>query len=108
MKEYLVGIVLAGVGLASLAVMTFTPPRDATQLALVFSPWLSQEEVLARIIDLDVRLVRNGVSASVLIVDFAHAPEIGPVLAERALFVADARAVGACFGGLQGTLGVSQ
>lgn len=89
---------MAGIGLVVLTVLTFTPPRDATQLALVFPPWLSQKEVFARIADLDVRLVRNGFSASVLIVDFSHDPGLGQAIRKRAPVVADARVVGACLG----------
>lgn len=89
---------MAGLGLVVLTVLTFAPPRDATQLALVFPPWLSREEVFARIADLDVRLVRNGLLESVLIVDFAHDPALGEAIRKRAPVVADARVIFACLG----------
>ncbi len=96
MKNYGNAFILSAAGLTFLSILTIQPAADAHQMAAIFAPWMSQDDILRRLDDLDLRYVRQGWNASVLIVDVSADPSLRRSLADRSLFLADVDLVAIC------------
>ena len=96
------GLDYARIGLAALASLygiarVGLAPRDAAKgIAVVFAPWVSQEQAFARAAQPGGRLVRAG-GLPFIVVVMPESPDYATrVLAQGALLVADPTVLGGC------------
>jgi hypothetical protein len=93
------GILIAGFALASFCAVAriALEPRDPSAgVAVVFAPWTSQEDALARAVEAGGRFVRYGAFPFVVVVMPETADYLSRISRDGALLVADPRALAAC------------
>jgi hypothetical protein len=93
------GILIAGFALASFCAVAriALEPRDpAAGVAVVFAPWTSQEDALARAVEAGGRFIRYGAFPFVVVVMPETADYLSRISRDGALLVADPRALAAC------------
>jgi hypothetical protein len=72
-------------------------PRDPSAgVAVVFAPWTSQEDALARAVEAGGRFIRYGAFPFVVVVMPETADYLSRISRDGALLVADPRALAAC------------
>ena len=89
-------ILIAVTGLSLLILLTVTPAPGAQQLAVVIPPWKRLDETMNTLMNLDVRLVRHGMSDRIVIVDTAQDPNSREELGNLGVVLMDPRVIGAC------------
>ncbi|MGO8919905.1 MAG: hypothetical protein ACLQJR_28735 [Stellaceae bacterium] len=102
-----VALVAAVMSVASVAAVGWlqAQPRDASEVAAVFPPWMAQQAALMRVAAAGGVVVRQGVLDTILVVH-GDDPGIGSRLyAEGALAVVDPVAFGGCL--VKAPVGVS-
>ena len=93
------GILIAGFALASFCAVAriALQPRDpAAGVAVVFAPWTSQEDALARAVEAGGRFVRYGAFPFIVVIVPETADYLSRISSDGAVLVADPRALAAC------------
>jgi hypothetical protein len=97
--SFIDGVLIACLALASFCVIARIglAPRDpASGVAVVFAPWTSREDALARAVDAGGRFVRYGAFSFIVVIVPEVADYPSRILSDGALLVADPRALAAC------------
>jgi hypothetical protein len=71
-------------------------PRDASEVAVIFAPWMTGEDAFARVLAADGLVMRQGIIDSILVVHGANAGLIDRLYAVGAWAVIDPVAFGGC------------
>jgi len=82
--------------MAVLFAARLAPVEGASQIAVLFPPWQSEEEVLGILAATGASIVRPGGMASIWIMDAAPGSATRLALQDAAWAVLDAKAFGAC------------
>lgn len=87
--------VMAAASVAALAVLE-ARPRDFSEVAAIFPPWMARERALAAVISAGGLVVRQGAVGSILVVHGNDPGVIGRLHAAGAWLVIDPVAFGGC------------
>jgi len=71
-------------------------PRDATEVAVIFAPWMTREDAFARVLAADGLVMRQGIIESILVVHGVDFGLIDRLYAVGAWAVIDPVAFGGC------------
>ena len=98
-RPFVDGILIVGFALASFCAVAriALEPRDpASGVAVVFAPWTSQEDALARAVEAGGRFVRYGAFPFIVVIVPETADYLSRIASDGAVLVADPRALAAC------------
>ena len=98
-RPFVDGILIVGFALASFCAVAriALEPRDpASGVAVVFAPWTSPEDALARAVEAGGRFVRYGAFPFIVVIMPETADYLSRISSDGALLVADPRALAAC------------
>jgi len=88
--------ILAGGSLIAVLRIGLSPVNPAAGVAVVYSPWTSGDETMARAVSAGARFVRFGGFRFIAVVMPDEADYVDRVLAGSALFVVDPKVLAAC------------
>jgi hypothetical protein len=86
-------LVVSAVAIASASLV---PGPTARQVAVLFNPLASQAAVVAALAETDVRMVRNGATDSIVVVELGRTARPADLYKAGAWLVLDAVAAGGC------------
>lgn len=95
MQSVIVAIVLTMASVTAMAALQMRP-RDGTQVAAVFAPWIRGEDALARVAQAGGSVVRQGAVDAVVVVQGDDPDLIDRLYAAGAWAVIDPAALGGC------------
>lgn len=95
-RNWLTPVLTGCVGMAMLFAARLAPVEGGSQVAVLFPPWQSEEEVLRVVAATGATIVRPGGMASIWIMDAAPGSATRLALQDAAWAVLDAKAFGVC------------
>lgn len=96
LRPFLPAFALLMISAIAIGAATVRPGAGTRQVAIIFNPFASAEAVARVIADSGVRMVRNGIVPTIVVVDLGQAVSPDDLYRAGAWLVVDAIAAGGC------------